>query len=140
MAYESDVFPWLRHLSEEGQRQFFEEILQISVLSHELGTPIPEYVERLNVCVAGWKATAEAFNKEGSVEAERPEVPRSVRAPQKLCTSNVPDPNRDDSAHWCNLSVGHTGVHRSRHGHTWTDTDARRARSLDEFPGPRHGE
>jgi hypothetical protein len=164
MAYEHEVFPWLKHLGEDGQREFFEEILTISVHSAELGTPLSDYVERLNACVAAWKATAEVhadpelskvllsetgFNEDDFVEAERPELPKRVSKSNKLCSSVCP-PN------WCNLTTGHTGVHRSRSGNTWTDEDARRARympgytpqveirdeiaEIKDFPGPRHGE
>jgi hypothetical protein len=113
MAYESEAFPWLKHLGEDGQREFFEEILQISVLSHELGTPLSDYVERLNVCVAGWKATAEVwadpelkkaltrdegFNERDFVEAPRPEerppLPQRIRKVRDL--KQFPEPRRGE--------------------------------------------
>lgn len=99
MADEQEVFPWLKHLGEDGQREFFEEIQQISVFSHELGTPLSEYVERINACVAAWKSTAEVwadpelrkvltsnqgFNEGDFVEAPLPELPRRVRRAQSL--------------------------------------------------------
>jgi len=61
MAYEDEVFPWLKNLGEDGKHEFFEEILQISVISKELGTPISDYVEKINACFASWKSTAEAW-------------------------------------------------------------------------------
>lgn len=50
---------------------------------------------------------------------------------RKLCPNNIPSPTREDSADWCDLAAGHTGVHRARNGRTWTDEDQAKARSLD---------
>jgi len=42
-----------------------------------------------------------------------------------LCPSNIPDPDKADSAIWCFLPAGHEGDHR-RDEHTWTPADAAR--------------
>jgi hypothetical protein len=161
---ESTTFPWLQYLPEDAQREFFEELRDSFLPLKGISVTPHQYVEFLDPFFASWKATAEVhadpellaaltrddgFNEDDFVEAERPELPKRVSKSNKLCSSVCPP-------HWCNLTTGHTGVHRSRSGNTWTDEDARRARympgytpqveirdeiaEIKDFPGPRHGE
>jgi hypothetical protein len=131
---ESSAFPWLKHLGEDGQREFFEEILQISVLSKELGTPISDYADRLHVCVAAWKSTAEVhadpellaaltsnqgFNEEDFVEAKRPSKPKMSR---RRCGASYPHERGEDGWEYCVLESGHTGSpHEDADGQKWRD-------------------
>lgn len=147
MAYEHEVFPWLKNLGEDGQREFFEEILTISVHSAELGTPIPEYVERVNACVAAWKSTAEAWAD--------PEIREALTAPTGGDFGEVPRPEAEDGPCCLELSCcGHTPANpasdppRREVDLPEVTLDEvrearralqRRARSLDEFPHPRNG-
>jgi hypothetical protein len=157
---DSSAFPWLKHLPEDDQREFFMEVHQAigdAVLDTMPGvqTPSETYVRHLDPLIASWRTTAEVladpelkriltsetgFNEEEFVEVPRPELPRRVRAPRKLCPMNIPHEEKADTARWCVLTAGHIGLHRDREGFTWNNGDERRARSLEEFPGPRHGE
>lgn len=176
---ESTAFPWLKHLPEDAQTEFFEEMRDAFVQMKGVSATPHQYVEFLDPFLAAWKSTAEVhadpelyaaltsdhgFDEDDFVEAERPtdcclemsgqcgcedsdccmersvcdhaepegdllEVKRPKSGVRKLCPMNIPNPNKAHSAHWCNLAAGHTGVHRSRDGHTWTEMDERRARS-----------
>lgn len=61
---DSHAFPWIRHLPEEEQRQFFEELsnaigeAQLHSMPGVLVTP-EAYASRLDPLIAAWKATAE---------------------------------------------------------------------------------
>jgi hypothetical protein len=136
---ESNAFPWLKHLPEDAQREFFEELseafgeAQVRTMPGVLVSPAT-YVEVLDPLLAAWRATAEVhsdpelykaltqdhgFDEDDFVLAHRPGEPCPDR-----CHSNTPDDRAEDSAHWCALAPGHAGVHTSSEGFTWTDKDA----------------
>ncbi len=131
---ESTAFPWLKHLPEDAQREFFEELseafgeAQTRTMPGVLVSP-QTYVEVLDPLLSAWKATAEVhadpelykaltqpsgFDEDDFEEVRRP----------GLCPSNVPHETEEDSARWCVMNEAHAGDHRDRDGFVWNDKDA----------------
>lgn len=135
---ESIAFPWLKHLPEDAQREFFDELGEALDKTRTYSMPGVEidpqaYVDAVDVLIVSWKATAEVHSDPelykvltqdgGFDEGDFEEVSRP-----ESCPSNVPHEQHSDGARWCSLSLRHGGPHMDRDGYVWNDRDAEERR------------
>lgn len=135
---DSHAFPWIRHLPEEEQRQFFEELsnaigeAQLHSMPGVLVTP-EAYASRLDPLIAAWKATAE-------VHAD-PELKEAPKKPARRCGASLPDADGDNDWHYCIKPERHAGSHESadRPSVFWKDGDSVEVTWTEEvFAVPNH--
>lgn len=68
----SDNFPWVELLSEAEAYNFYEEIQSIAVQSHELGTSVEDFAERLERNITVWRDMAMAAAQKASDPGDLP--------------------------------------------------------------------
>lgn len=99
---ESNAFPWLKHLPEDDQREFFDELCDALAQAQVQTTPgalvSPEaYVEVLDPLLSAWRATAEVHADPVLYKAltdaidEGPEEDNFVEAPRPGSPEDAPD-------------------------------------------------
>jgi hypothetical protein len=57
---DNTAFPWLKHLPEDEQDDFLQEIMGMGSAGVEMGWTIADFVKKLETHIAEWKATAQA--------------------------------------------------------------------------------
>lgn len=151
---ESTEFPWLSYLSEDAQREFFEELGQALEEAQMRTVPgvlvSPEtYVQVLEPLLASWKATAEVCSDpelyealtspvrpEDLVEAPRPMAPvgEPQTKPARRCGASLPHEDSDDGWYWCDKEAGHSGAHNEGPDPVieWTDGEIVEVYTVDD--------